>query len=170
MSISLCTCSTANEVRRSCSIVVLKYVLRRRRTENDLSVIAVLAGMVIQNRFTLQHSYVLKPKSKGGKPVGQHWQPLNHRIWRTPLTSQMSISLCTCRTAKEVRRSCSIVVLKYVLRRRRTENDLSVVALLRTLNSNNANYYVFWFLQQEFITFIILNYFVLPNFYYKYTQ
>jgi hypothetical protein len=41
---------------------------------------------------------------------------------------------------------------------------------LRTLNSNKANYYVFWFLQQEFITFIILNYFVLPNFYYKYTK
>jgi hypothetical protein len=41
---------------------------------------------------------------------------------------------------------------------------------LRTLNSNNAIYYVFWFLQQEFITFIILNYFVLPNLYYKYTK
>jgi hypothetical protein len=38
--------STAKEVRLSCSIVVLKYVLRRRRTENDLSVVAVLAGMV----------------------------------------------------------------------------------------------------------------------------
>ena len=35
---------------------------------------------------------------------------------------------------------------------------------LRTLNSNNANYYVFGFLQQEFITFIILNYSVLPIF------
>jgi hypothetical protein len=70
----------------------------------------------------------------------------------------MSMSLCTCSTAKEVRRSCNIVVLKYVLRRLRTENDLS------------ANYYVFWFLQQEFITFIILNYFVLPNFYYKYKK
>jgi hypothetical protein len=46
MSISLCTCSTAKEVRRYCSIVVLKYVLRRGRTENDLSVVAVLAGMV----------------------------------------------------------------------------------------------------------------------------
>ena len=41
---------------------------------------------------------------------------------------------------------------------------------LRTLNSNNAIYYVFWFLQQEFITSIILNYFVLPNLYYKYTK
>ena len=41
MSISLCTCSTAKEVRRSCSIVVLKYVLRRRRTENDLFFVAV---------------------------------------------------------------------------------------------------------------------------------
>ena len=38
--------STAKEVRLSCSIVVLKYVLRRRRAENDLSVVAVLAGMV----------------------------------------------------------------------------------------------------------------------------
>jgi hypothetical protein len=44
MSISLCTCSTAKEVRRSCSIVVLNYVLRRRGKENDLSVVAVLAG------------------------------------------------------------------------------------------------------------------------------
>ena len=35
---------------------------------------------------------------------------------------------------------------------------------------NNANYYVFWFLQHEFITFIIVNYFVLPNFYHKYTK
>ena len=33
-----------------------------------------------------------------------------------------------------------------------------------------ANYYVFWFLLQEFITFIILNYFALPNVYYKYTK
>jgi hypothetical protein len=47
----------------------------------------------IQNRFTLRHSYVLKPKSKGGKPVGQHWQSLNHRIWRTPLTSRTKSSI-----------------------------------------------------------------------------
>ena len=48
----------------------------------------VIFDTYILNWFTLRHSYVLKPKSKGGKPVGQHWQPLNHRIWRTPLTSQ----------------------------------------------------------------------------------
>jgi hypothetical protein len=27
------------------------------------------------------------------KAVGQHWQPLNHQIWRTPLTSQTKSSI-----------------------------------------------------------------------------